>query len=103
MRPEPSRTIQSRPRARPEPPAVPQARPSARVRPASTENPVPFSPDDLGALFQGDGFTLWHYRTADTRAAVAAPGYFAPVAGSMFPGDLIILQAADAMALLPVR
>jgi hypothetical protein len=64
---------------------------------------VPFSTADLGALFQGDGFTLWHYRTADTRAAVVAPGYFAPVAGSMFPGDLVILQAADAMALLPVR
>ena len=64
---------------------------------------MPFSPDDLGALFQGDGFTLWHYRTADTRAAVAAAGYFAPVAANMFPGDLIILQAADAMALLPVR
>ena len=64
---------------------------------------MPFSPDDLGALFQGDGFTLWHYRTADTRAAVAAAGYFAPVAGRMVPGDLVILQAADAMALLPVR
>lgn len=64
---------------------------------------MPFSPDDLGALFQGDGFTLWHYRTADTRAAVAAAGYFTPVAGSMSPGDLVILQAADAMALLAVR
>ena len=64
---------------------------------------MPFSPADLGALFQGDGFTLWHYRTADTRASVAAPGYFAPMAGSMLPGDLVVLQAADAMALLPVR
>ncbi len=64
---------------------------------------MPFSSADLGALFQGDGFTLWHYRTADTRAAVAAAGYFAPMAGSMLPGDLVILQAADAMALLPVR
>ncbi len=64
---------------------------------------MPFSPADLGALFQGDGFTLWHYRTADTRAAVAAAGYFAPMAGSMLPGDLVVLQAADAMALLPVR
>lgn len=64
---------------------------------------MPFSPDDFGALIQSDGFTLWHYRTADTRAAVAAAGYFAPVAASLSPGDLVILQAADAMALLPVR
>jgi hypothetical protein len=63
---------------------------------------VPFSPANLGALIQGDGFTLWHYRTADTRA-VAAAGYFAPVAESLNTGDLVILQAADAMALLPVR
>lgn len=64
---------------------------------------MPFRPDDLGALIQGDGFSLWHYRTADARAAVAAPGYFAPVAESLRPGDLVILQAADALALLPVR
>ena len=53
---------------------------------------MPFSHADLGALFQGDGFTLWHYRTADTRAAVAADGYIAPMAGSMLPGDLVILR-----------
>ena len=64
---------------------------------------MPFSPATFGALIQGDGFTLWHYRTGDTRAAVAASGYFAPVAGNLRPGDLVILQAADAMALLPVR
>jgi hypothetical protein len=67
------------------------------------EDPVPFSPADLGALIQGDGFSLWHYRTADTRAVVVAPGYFAPVADMLNPGDLVILQAADALALLPVR
>jgi hypothetical protein len=67
------------------------------------EDSVPFSPDDLGDLIQSDGFTLWHYRTADARAVVAAPGYFAPVAQRLSPGDLVILQAADAMALLPVR
>lgn len=64
---------------------------------------MPFSPANLGALIQGDGFTLWHYRTADTRAVAAAAGYFAPVAESLNTGDLVILQAADAMALLPVR
>ena len=64
---------------------------------------MPFSPASFGALIQGNGFTLWHYRTGDTRAVVAAAGYFAPVAESLNTGDLVILQAADAMALLPVR
>lgn len=64
---------------------------------------MPFSPVSFAALIQGNGFTLWHYRTGDARAAVAAPGYFAPVAANLRPGDLMILQAADAMALLPIR
>lgn len=75
---------------------------SARAR-SSMEKPVSFSPAQFGALIQGDGFTLWHYRTGDARAAVAASGYFAAVAERLRPGDLVILQAADAVALLPVR
>ena len=84
-------------------PNRPPARAGASARARQMENPVPFSPDDFGALIQSDGFTLWHYRTADTRAAVVASGYFAPVAARLSPGDLLILQAADALALLPVR
>lgn len=64
---------------------------------------MPFSPATFGALVQGDGFTLWHYRTSDLRATVAAAGYFAPVADALRPGDLMIVQAGDALALLPVR
>jgi hypothetical protein len=60
-------------------------------------------PASFAALIQGNGFTLWHYRTGDTRAVVVASNYFAPVAASLRPGDLMILQAADALALLPVR
>jgi hypothetical protein len=37
---------------------------------------VPFSSANLGALFQGNSFTLWQYRTTDTRAVVSAGGYF---------------------------
>ena len=62
-----------------------------------------FSSANLAALIQGNNFTLWHYRTADARTVVTAAGYFAPVAGSLRAGDLMMLQTADAMALLPVR
>lgn len=78
------------------------ARRAAFARP-ETEDPVPFSAADLAAIIQGSSFTLWHYRTADSRAAVIAAGYFAPVADRLRPGDLMMLQAADAMALLPIR
>ncbi|MBL6458621.1 hypothetical protein JMJ55_25100 [Belnapia sp. T6] len=64
---------------------------------------MPFSSANLTALIQGNNFTLWQYRTGDSRAAVTAAGYFAAVAGSLRAGDLMVLQTADAMALLPIR
>ena len=64
---------------------------------------MPFSPANLNALLQTSAFNLWHYRTADTRAQVSAAGYFSPAAASLRAGDLMILQAADAMALVPLR
>jgi hypothetical protein len=64
---------------------------------------VPFTPSSFAALIQANGFSLWHYRTTDNRATVSAAGYFGPAASSLKPGDLLILQAADAMALLPIR
>lgn len=64
---------------------------------------MPFSPAALLPLIQGSGFSLWHYRSADLRAEIAAPGYFNAAAGRLRAGDVLILQAADAMAMLPVR
>lgn len=64
---------------------------------------MPFSSANLGALIQGNNFTLWQYRTTDTRAVVSAGGYFTAVAGSLKAGDLMVLQTADAVALLPIR
>jgi len=64
---------------------------------------MPFSDSELSALTSANGFTLWHYRTADDRAAVLAPGYFAAAAPRLLPGDIVIVQAADATALVPIR
>ena len=64
---------------------------------------MPFTASNLSALVQGNAFTLWHYRTTDSRATVSAVGYFGAVAARLQPGDLLILQAADALALLPFR
>lgn len=64
---------------------------------------MPFDPRGLTALTQANGFSLWHYRTTDPRTAVLGTGYFATVADRLRAGDLLIVQAADATALLPVR
>jgi hypothetical protein len=64
---------------------------------------MPFSPTGLSALSTAGTFTLWHYVTPDDRATVLAPGYFAPAALQLRAGDVIILTASDATALIPVR
>ena len=64
---------------------------------------MPFNATGLSELSTANTFTLWHYVTADERATVLAAGYFAPAALQIRAGDLIILQAADATALIPIR
>ncbi len=62
-----------------------------------------FNAAGLGALIQGNGFTLWHYRTTDSRAACTAAGYFSGIAATLRPGDVMVLHAADSLAVVPVR
>lgn len=64
---------------------------------------MPFSSSGLSALSIAGTFTLWYYGTSDDRATVLAAGYFAPAALQLRAGDVIILQASDATALIPVR
>lgn len=64
---------------------------------------MPFDASELSSLTSANGFTLWHYRTTDDRAAVLAPGYFAAAATLLLPGDIVIVQAGDATALVPIR
>ncbi|MFH5924080.1 hypothetical protein [Roseomonas xinghualingensis] len=58
---------------------------------------------NLVPLVAADSFTLWLYKTTDSRATVLAPGYFATAASRLLPGHLLVLQAGDASAILPVR
>lgn len=64
---------------------------------------MPFDNAGLTPLLNASGFTFWLYRTTDTRAGVLVAGYFAPAAARLATGDLILVQAADAMAFQPVR
>lgn len=64
---------------------------------------MPYASTGLIPLVQNGGFTFWLYRSDDLRAEVTAAGYFNAAAARLRPGDLMLLQSADAMAMLPVR
>jgi hypothetical protein len=64
---------------------------------------MPFNNSNLVSLVGNSGFTIWLYRTTDTRAATIAAGYFAPAAARLEAGDIIIALTTDAVSLLPVR
>jgi len=64
---------------------------------------MPFTASDLVPLIQTARFNLWHYRSLDPQAVIVAAGYFSPAAAMLRAGDVMIVQSADAMAILPVR
>ena len=64
---------------------------------------MPFIANSLSVLSAANGFTLWHYRTTDTRAETEATGYFAPAAERVRVGDIILVQASDGTVMLSVR
>lgn len=57
----------------------------------------------LVPLVANSGFTLWLYRTADSRATAIAVGYFSAAAARLETGDIIILLSSDAVSFVPVR
>ena len=64
---------------------------------------MPFIATNLTVLSATNGFTLWHYRTTDSRIETEATGYFTPAADRVRVGDIIMVQAADGTTMLPVR
>lgn len=64
---------------------------------------MPFIATDLMPLIQTARFNLWHYRSADLKATIVTPGYFAAAASRLQAGDMMIVQSSDSMTILPVR
>lgn len=64
---------------------------------------MPFSSAGLIPLLSNSGFTMWLYRTTDTRAQALAAGYFSPAAAQLQTGDVMFLQASDALTLTTIR
>lgn len=48
---------------------------------------------DLSVLAYANNFTLWHYKTTDTKPEVCGEGYFDTAADMMRANDLIIANA----------
>lgn len=48
-----------------------------------------FQSKDLSVLAYANGFTLWHYTTADVGGDVDTAGYFNPAADMLRVGDMI--------------
>ncbi len=57
---------------------------------------------NLSHLAYAQGFTPWHYRTADPLPEVLAPGYFRDAADFFCRGDTITVSAGRTGALLYV-
>lgn len=64
---------------------------------------MPFDIAALLPLLTQGGFTLWLYRTPDTRDQTLTAGYFDAADPRLAWGDVILLQASDAVALTMVR
>jgi len=57
-----------------------------------------FQPENLSVLAYANGFTLWHYRTADAATTVDTAGYFADAAEMLRAGDMILANTQDGAA-----
>jgi hypothetical protein len=54
---------------------------------------------DLSAIAYANGFTVWHYRTADLAADVDNSGYFGGAADMLRVGDFMLVNAGvDSLA-----
>lgn len=51
---------------------------------------------DLSVLAYANGFTLWHYTTADAATAVDAAGYFNAASTMLRVGDIIVANVDTA-------
>jgi hypothetical protein len=49
--------------------------------------------ENLSALSYANGFTVWHYRTADLAAEIDNTGYFGGAAEMMRVGDFVLVNA----------
>jgi hypothetical protein len=57
-----------------------------------------FKLKDLSVLAYANGFTLWHYRTADADTDVDDADYFLEAIDMLRPGDMILANTGEGTA-----
>lgn len=62
-----------------------------------------FKIHDLSVLSYANGFTLWHYRTTDSKSDVDTEGYFNKASDMLRVNDLIIVNAVSASGMVVVN
>lgn len=66
-----------------------------------------YNPKNLSVLAYANGFTLWHYTTADPADTVDTASYFDPAADMVRVGDMIMANvntgAAPAAGMFVIR
>ena len=55
-----------------------------------------YSPHNLSVLAYANGFTLWHYTSADDSSSVDTTGYFNGAADMLRVGDMILANVDTA-------
>ncbi len=62
-----------------------------------------FKSANLSVLAYANGFTFWHYKSADANGDMTGAGYFNAAADLLRPGDIVALNGAgDSAALVRV-
>lgn len=59
-----------------------------------------YKSSDLSVIAYANGFTLWHYATADAAAVVDTSGYFDDAADMLRVGDMILANTGTGGALV---
>ncbi|CAK0744756.1 conserved hypothetical protein [uncultured Gammaproteobacteria bacterium] len=53
-----------------------------------------YASKDMSVLAYANGFTLWHYATADVVATVEGAGYFNLATDMVRPGDIVLTNSS---------
>ena len=64
---------------------------------------APQSTPELRPIVQAGGFTLWRYVASVALTDVRAPGHFAGMGRPLRVGDLMLVEATDGSAMVPVQ
>ena len=57
-----------------------------------------FASNNLSVLAYANGFTLWHYRTADVTTSVDTTGYFNAAANMLRAGDMVLANVGSSVS-----